>query len=182
MPLETFSLVCHPDTPCEVLQGMTVAVQWIHSGDLCLTYSLAGEWARLRIPAPQTPAATDGLWQHTCLEAFVAEGGDSGYREFNFSPSGQWAAYGFDRYRQRGEWVASQPPAITLRQTGDSLVLMAMVSAADLPAKKVDNPLLLGLTAVLEAVDGSKSYWALRHPAGQPDFHHRDGFVYEIWP
>jgi hypothetical protein len=182
MALDRFSLVCHPDTPCAVLQGISVAVQWLQSGDLCLAYTLTGELVQLRIPAPQTPAATDGLWQHTCLEAFVAEGDTNAYREFNFSPSGQWAAYGFTAYRQRGEWVASQPPAMTLKQTGDNLVLVVMVSAADLPVKKVDNPGLLGLTAVIEAVDGSKSYWALRHPAGQPDFHHRDGFVHEIWP
>jgi hypothetical protein len=182
MSSEGFSLICHSETPCAVLRGITVVVQRTTAGDLCLTYTLTGELARVRIPAPQAPAARDGLWQHTCLEVFVSNGDGNGYREFNFSPSGQWAAYGFTAYRQRGEWVASQPPAMTLRQTGDSLVLVVMISAADLPVKKVDNPGLLGLTAVIEAVDGSKSYWALRHPAGQPDFHHRDGFVHEIWP
>jgi hypothetical protein len=35
----------------------------------------------------------------------------------------------------------------------------------------------LGLTAVVEAADGSLSYWALRHPVARPDFHHRDGFA-----
>jgi hypothetical protein len=35
----------------------------------------------------------------------------------------------------------------------------------------------LGLTVVVEAVDGSKSFWALEHPAGPPDFHNADCFV-----
>jgi hypothetical protein len=30
---------------------------------------------------------------------------------------------------------------------------------------------------VIESADGSISYWALRHPAGRPDFHHLDGFA-----
>jgi hypothetical protein len=38
----------------------------------------------------------------------------------------------------------------------------------------------VGLSAVIEEVDGSKSYWALRHPPGQPDFHHRDCFALRL--
>jgi 23S rRNA (guanine745-N1)-methyltransferase len=43
-----------------------------------------------------------------------------------------------------------------------------------------DGPLRLALTTVVELADGAPgtlSYWALAHPAGKPDFHHRDGFV-----
>lgn len=32
--------------------------------------------------------------------------------------------------------------------------------------------LRLALCAVIEASDGSLSYWALAHPADRPDFHH----------
>ena len=40
------------------------------------------------------------------------------------------------------------------------------------------GPWRLGLSAVLEAKDGTKSYWALAHPPGdQPDFHHPDCFA-----
>ena len=35
----------------------------------------------------------------------------------------------------------------------------------------------LALAAVIEEVDGTKSYWALRHPPGKPDFHHPDCFA-----
>jgi hypothetical protein len=35
---------------------------------------------------------------------------------------------------------------------------------------------------VIEETNGNKSYWALAHPAGKPDFHHADGFAYELSP
>jgi hypothetical protein len=38
----------------------------------------------------------------------------------------------------------------------------------------------LGLSAVIEETSGHKSYWALAHPPGRPDFHHSDCFVYEF--
>ncbi len=30
----------------------------------------------------------------------------------------------------------------------------------------------IGISAVIEETDGTKSYWALAHPPGKPDFHH----------
>ncbi len=42
--------------------------------------------------------------------------------------------------------------------------------------------LRLGLSAVVEANDGTLSYWALRHPPGRPDFHHPDGCVLRLEP
>ena len=38
----------------------------------------------------------------------------------------------------------------------------------------------IALSAVIEEVDGTKSYWALRHPPGAPDFHHPDCFALEL--
>ena len=38
----------------------------------------------------------------------------------------------------------------------------------------------MGLSAVLEETDGTKSYWALAHPPGAPDFHHPDCFALDI--
>jgi hypothetical protein len=32
----------------------------------------------------------------------------------------------------------------------------------------------------VEDVDGILSYWALRHPAGKPDFHHTDAFALQL--
>jgi hypothetical protein len=38
----------------------------------------------------------------------------------------------------------------------------------------------LGLSAVIEETSGRKSYWALAHPKGKPDFHHADCFTLEL--
>jgi hypothetical protein len=35
---------------------------------------------------------------------------------------------------------------------------------------------------VIETLDGSLSYWALRHPPGKPDFHHSESFALELEP
>jgi hypothetical protein len=40
--------------------------------------------------------------------------------------------------------------------------------------------LRLGLAAVIEDKAQVLSYWALKHPAEKPDFHHADGFVIEL--
>src|SRR3546814_9971873 len=39
------------------------------------------------------------------------------------------------------------------------------------------GPVRVALSAVIEETDGTKSYWALRHPPGKPDFHHPDCFA-----
>jgi hypothetical protein len=33
---------------------------------------------------------------------------------------------------------------------------------------------------VIEAIDGTLSYWALAHAPGSPDFHHLDCFALEL--
>jgi hypothetical protein len=141
---------------------------------------LTGDLAQICILAPQPPAATDGLWEHTCFEVFVAVAGKANYHEFNFSPSGQWAAYSFSDYRVRSEWTVSQRPAISFVQTNEYLLLEAVIAAVDLPKNIAGKPFQLGLTAVIEANDGSRSYWALHHPEAHPDFHHRAGFILSL--
>jgi len=151
-----------------------VATEMSAEGDLILSYRITCPPAELRLPAPLPPGPADGLWQHTCCEAFIAEDGD-GYREFNFSPSGQWAAYRFTGYRERdATFVADAAPQIDLTRLADGFELHASLPAALLPPGGVPQ---IGLTAVIEAADGSKSYWALAHCAAQPDFHIRQSFA-----
>jgi len=176
------SLTCHPDTVSAAVQTVHVNVEPQPKGVLHLSYELTGDLAQIRIPAPQAPAAVDGLWERTCFEVFIAIEGEAGYHEFNFSPSGQWAAYAFSDYRVRSEWAANQLPAISFARTNGHLVLEAVIVAADLPQNIAGKPFQLGLTAVIEANDGSRSYWALHHPADRPDFHHRAGFILSLNP
>lgn len=171
---ETVALHPHPATHCPALAGIAVTVSRRPDGGLDLRYRLAGPPAALRLPAPQTPAPADNLWQHTCLETFIAGPGNR-YREFNFSPSGQWAVYDFIAMRQRDDaYAPSTVPTITCATDAAGLTLHAHLPATLLPA---NGPLQLGLSAVIEAADGGLSYWALTHTEAKPDFHRREAFT-----
>lgn len=173
----TAELICHPDTPCPAVQMLQTGLEWLSGGDLHAHYQLTADLNQILIPAAKAHGMADGLWEHTCFEAFIAVEGDENYREFNFSPSGQWAAYAFSNYRVRSHWHAISAPSIRFNQTGTHIQLDAEIAAADLPLNFRKKPFQIGLTAVIETVDGNRSYWALHHPASHPDFHHRDGFL-----
>jgi hypothetical protein len=116
----------------------------------------------------------DGLWKTTCFELFVMPVDGPNYVEFNFSPSGSFAAYAFDGYRSgmrpadiEGAWDADDV-------TWDGRYQMTI---APLSLDWGEKDWKLALSAVIEETDGTKSYWALRHPPGAPDFHHPDCFA-----
>src|SRR4051794_6728025 len=92
---QTLPLIRQPHTPDPIVGAIDVQVVRRPDGHLALGYRLCGDIARLVVPAPALPEPADGLWKHTCFEVFVTVIGDATYREFNFSPSGQWAAYAF---------------------------------------------------------------------------------------
>jgi hypothetical protein len=181
-------LVPHPRTPGRAVRGVRAAAARTPQGTLALRYRIEADLERLRIPPPCAPAPGERLWQHLCCEVFVApagagagagsgagSGADSGagsYREFNFSPSGEWSAYAFQGYREGGP-LAVPDPGIAVRTDGQALELSA---AVEVEAAK----LRVALCVVIEDLDGALSYWALRHPAPRPDFHHADGFALEI--
>jgi hypothetical protein len=162
----------HPATPSAILRSVTVRIERTEEAWRAL-YVLEGEIGKLRIPERRAPRAAERLWQHTCCELFIARPGESGYREFNFSPSTQWAAYAFERYRARAATLEVSP-RIELRQTAQRLEL-----EASLPWKE-SGKRIVGLSAVIEEQGGALSYWALKHAPGKPDFHHRDAFALEL--
>jgi len=166
-------LVPHPATPSVAARAILVEVRRAPRA-LALRYVLSGDVERLRIPRPRPPARADGLWRHTCLEVFVASGEGAGYEEFNFSPSGEWAAYAFTAYREGGAALQRPAPALSVNASAQTLELSAELAC---PAQ---TPLRLGLAAVVEDAAGALSFWALRHPAGRPDFHHAASFAMEI--
>jgi hypothetical protein len=168
------TLIPHPATPPKQVEAVGVEVAR-HGDTLRLEYSVYPASA-VRLPvAPSTRTAegrADGLWQATCLELFVRPSGGEGYLEFNFSPSLQWAAYAFDGYREGMRDLPAQDPALRASAVDDRYCL----AVEDLPVLPA-GPLRIALTAVIEELDGTKSYWSLAHPAGKPDFHAPENFA-----
>lgn len=182
MPL----LLCHPLTPASMIRALDATAQWASDGHLEFFYRLSGDMARLLIPEPSAASRREGLWEHTCFEAFIAAAGSPAYREYNFSPSGQWASYAFVDYRQPDAVIKPLPaPQITATLTPGRLELLARIAGTELPADYLTAPLQIGLSAVIEntdTIDGNRSYWALSHPAQRPDFHLRASFTVELSP
>ena len=171
------NLVCHPQTPARSIDAIDVRVESTANGILVLGFVLRGDLASLRIPAEQPSRQVDELWRHTCFEVFLMTGDGPGYREYNFSPSGEWAAYVFRDYREAGVAADESAPVIRLHRSKQQLTLEAEV-ALELPPSY--HSIRLGLSAVVEAADGGLSYWALQHPPGKPDFHHEDAFALQL--
>lgn len=172
-------LRCHPQSTCSAVRRLEAQAVAAEAGALAVSFLLEGELALLRIPAARAQRRIDGLWRHTCFEVFV-RANDGTYREFNFSPSSEWAAYAFARYRDGGPLAVAMPPRVDARVEGDRLLLDALLPAGVLPARESGAGWRLGLTAVIEDAQGALSYWALEHAAGRPDFHHSDGFVLHL--
>lgn len=93
------------------------------------------------------------------------------YCEFNFM-AGRWAAYRFDGYRAgmrdmeavaaHGHWIPD---------SGDAAMHFTVGELSR------EQDWRLGVSAIIEAKDGTKSYWALAHAPGPPDFHNPDCFI-----
>ena len=150
---------------------------------LVLSYLVSGTITDIRMSPVATAARSDELWRHTCFEAFVRALPGIAYYEFNFAPSTQWAAYRFSSYRsERCLATEIKAPSIEVQSSPDSCLLQATLDLncfSDLPREASWG---LGLSALIEEIDGRKSHWALSHPTGRPDFHHPDCFVLEISP
>jgi hypothetical protein len=161
--LPAVALRCHPGFRSSAVRSLRARVSRRPSGALTVSFLLDADRERLRIPSRRKPRFADALWRHTCFEVFVARKGARAYREYNFSPSGEWAAYAFASYRKRAD------TKIPLARWNGRV--------ATIEAK---GRVKIGLSAVLEDKTGALSYWALRHPPGKPDFHARRAFALEL--
>lgn len=174
------SLKLHPSSRCAAVAHIDVAVARNH-GQLTLTYLVTGKIGDIRLPPPTARKRADGLWQHTCFEAFVRRTPSPRYYEFNFAPSTEWAAYRFRGYREGMVAVEEMaPPNIESRPSGETFALQVSLKLDALQSLPADATWHLNLTAVIEEANGNKSYWALAHPPAKPDFHHADCFALEL--
>ena len=175
-------LVAHPATPLPQVNSLGIDLALAGDGGLDARFDCQCGVGALRLPEARRSEAADELWRHTCCELFIGVAGDAAYREFNWSPSGQWAMYCFSAYRVRDRSMqdcAAPAPRIKFAAGAEGWTLQARLAAAALP-RGAAAQIELGVAAVLEAADGRLSYWALRHAATRPDFHRRDTFVLRL--
>ena len=166
-----FDLVPHP---AERQPPLAITVTAHREGDLLLLdYLIGGDVDHLIYPPATGGARRDELWRSTCLEAFVRVSGRRDYLELNFAPSLDWNAYALVDYRA-GLREADLAPALER----DGYRLSACVRLPDDAGVEWQ----LGLSAVIEEIDGAKSYWALAHAPGPPDFHNPACFAAMLPP
>lgn len=147
-----------------------------------LHYRVTGAEALLLPPRSQPPQRRDGLWQHTCLEAFIGPTADGPYWELNLSPSGDWNVYRLEGYRQglRAEPFYTAVPFSSRLEGAEHASLILQLSTLLPPELAAAPELAVGLSAVLESSAGAISYWALHHPGAEADFHDRAGWTLRL--
>ena len=127
---------------------------------------------------------TDKLWEETCFELFLGVGREQAkdlrYREFNLSPSGAWNSFTLQGYRyaaQAESDIESLP--LEVKKTDDALTLKADIDISSIAA--ASDPIRLGISAVIlvknAAQETQETFWAIEHPAAEPDFHHPNSFA-----
>jgi hypothetical protein len=172
------ALLPHPGHPAPAIR-VEAEAERAANGRLALRYRIAGAISGLLLPAPAAPGRADALWRHSCFEAFVRPAASADYWEFNFAPSGQWAAYRFSGYRR--DMAAAEempPPEMEMLSAASRVELAATIGLEQLAGLAWQ----VGLSAVIEERSGRKSWWALAHPPGEPDFHHEDCFALQLPP
>jgi hypothetical protein len=168
-----FNLIPHPATPpsdpeLKVWANIDHAASLGSTATTNIWFGVGAPLDRFVIPESAEPARADHLWETSCFEAFLRAEGKKSYREWNFAPSGQWAAYDFKSHREgKKHSKLDSEPYIRME---DNFTWWALGATIALDAEQKWE---LGLAAVLEEKDGTKSYWALAHPGGseKPDFH-----------
>ncbi|MGJ3648803.1 DOMON-like domain-containing protein [Sphingomonas sp. GlSt437] len=171
------SLVPHPANPSDAITDVLVTADRDRFGINC-SFRAVGRRDEVRWPPELPKGFSDELWKHTCFEAFAGIPGHESYVEINLSPSRRWATYYFDGYRSGMRRAGGSPHWYFLTYQSITTV-MAGFSLPELdPALEWE----VGLSAVIETLDGSRNYFALAHPPGNPDFHNRDCFTLRLPP
>jgi len=182
--LVTVALVPHPAVAAPA--GLRVSAGFARREGgraLDFRYVLEGPLAGLRIPAGGNVGRSDGLWQHTCLEAFLKPDDAEAYCELNFSPAGAWAAYRFQGRRTGMRPVAElAAPEIRCTDAPGRLEVNVTLDPGALLGEATGTPGCVGLAAVIEDNRSRLSYWALRHGTAAPDFHDPTTFALPLPP
>ncbi len=168
-----------PFNPINKSLRLNVELQ-IEDNCLTLTYDLYDPENLILIPYPESPTTrVIGLWESTCFELFIREKREDHYFEFNFSFKEKWNCFYFPKPNAHlTEWPTDLLPSIsrlTPHQLEVNIPLSIFKKGFWQPGR-----MQLGISAVLEDLQGDLSYWALAHPDNKPNFHHFDSFLINL--
>ncbi len=176
VPFEPLSCSLEFDAKVE-FEGMNLKIQ----------YGMRGDCHSILFPKlSPMPKRIPGLWEHTCFEAFFTWKKNSVYWELNLSPSGDWNLYFFKGYRQ-GQVEEKRVVSLIQQQTQSCSKEWIQTVEIDIRSlfgeeDKVESgsSIWIGLSAVIEQLNQTKTYWAIRHTQSRPDFHSPDNFCLEL--
>ncbi|MXO64446.1 DOMON-like domain-containing protein [Altericroceibacterium endophyticum] len=169
--MKTYHLKAHPAHDPISVSAVKAGFGIHPQGFLMLRYRIENA-AQVKLPVGEARGRADGLWQTTCAELFLRYASGS-YREFNFSPAGEWSAYDFSGYRSgRSDYDPLEWPEIDCLEADGALIITVILQGQELAGADA-----AGLSMVIEEEGGVKSYWALAQESAEPDFHNAACFA-----
>ncbi len=136
----------HPANPSVAVDGIDFSVERRSATNLRFRFEARGRIGEIILPARAAPVRTNALWERTCFEVFLRPAEFADYRELNFSPSSQWAAYAFSTHRAGMMQAALPAPPIIEIVAGPEQLTVDVSISLDLP----DEPYLMAAAAVIE--------------------------------
>ncbi len=171
------TFLLRPFTACSMAENLSITGSLARQpGSVLIEYLVEG--ALDRISWSRTSSNTGRcheLWRQTCFEVFFSSKDEEAYWEVNLCRNGCWNVYHFTNYRtgMREERAIGQP-LLRFVTDGDFLSLTCVLELHGLIDDSSD--LEIGVSSVIQATDGSTSYWAIDHQGSVPDFHKRSSF------
>lgn len=167
----------HSEETC--IKSVSVRFELLQQNNIAISYAAEGDLCNIAIPPRRNGVRKDNLWRTTCFEFFAAFDNDPSYWEYNFSPSTDWSAYRFSSHRRgRRDEKETAIEELFLRKTDKRLNMNMRLSLDSLKWRSL-RMACFGFSAIFEDKSGRQSYWALQHPQGDPDFHHRISFSHK---
>lgn len=153
----------HPDCLPGPISNITATIEETDEG--CRAkFVLMGDINSIKLPDLTLPKRRDFLWKTTCFEIFWQKEGETAYKEFNISPSLEWACYEFETFRKNSkDGLASV--AIDRSSKQSELEISCLISSP------LSTPARVALNAIVEDLDSNIQFWALAFPPGKAEFH-----------
>ena len=171
--MQAYRLIPHPSNSPLRVSGIEARVKNSDPNWLTIRWKI-DDASGLVVPLTGGKKRSQELWKKTCFELFLMPKGGNKYHEWNFSPSREWNAYSFERYR-KGMRVLDIPrePDCVWRGSNSFALFAVSVPCVALPGTEC----MIAISAVIEEEE-RMSYWSIAHPdTVRPDFHHSACFA-----